>query len=63
MNDLFLAIGICITISAVWYYISKSIAYGFPSREDMTIPIFLTGMGVFTLICILALIAMIIWWY
>jgi hypothetical protein len=66
MTDLLtviLAIAICTVVSIVWYYMSAMIANGFSSREDMTIPIFITGMIAFALVSLIAAIIMIWLWY
>ena len=66
MTDLLiplLAVVICTVVSVIWYFISGMMARQFPSKDDMTIPIFIIGMAAFTLVSIIAVVIMIVWWF
>jgi hypothetical protein len=52
-----------VIILIVWYVISIIMAHQFPSREDMTIPIFIVGLIPMGIIAIFALVFWFLGWY
>jgi hypothetical protein len=52
-----------VIILIVWYFIAAIIANGFPSRDDMTIPIFVVGLIPMGIIAIFILVFWYLGWF